>query len=180
MKEKIHVRLLQAQREPKEQMLRCQDLVFIAGIELLYVILENGSISWIVFIPWRKHQLLPLWPNQWALLFIDLLVLLGMDVHSLVGHSLTKLKFTLVFVPLWDRERSEVAHNLFLCLSKEQLLLFQGELELGIHLSKENTKLRRTPILLDQPPPVVLLRNVLSRNVSTLNLVWVELATPTP
>ena len=60
---------------------------------------------------------------------VHLLVLLGIDVHSLLGHPLTKLKFTLVLVPLWDRGRSEVAHNLPLCLSKEQWLLCQGELE---------------------------------------------------
>ena len=29
-----------------------------------------------------------------------LFVLLGIDVHSLVGHPLTKLKLALVFVPL--------------------------------------------------------------------------------
>ena len=129
---------------------------------------------------------------------VYLLVLLGIDVHSLLGHPLTKLKFTLVFVPLWDRGRSEVAHNLHLCLWKEQWLLCQGELEPGgqnmqvqvlptmlqqISLKgniwlKRITKLTRTTILLDQPPPVVFSRT-LSRNVSTLNLAWVELATPT-
>ena len=31
---------------------------------------------------------------------VYLLVLLGVDVHSLIGHPLTKLKLALVFVPL--------------------------------------------------------------------------------
>ena len=31
---------------------------------------------------------------------VYLLVLLGIDVHSLIGHPLTKLKLPLVFAPL--------------------------------------------------------------------------------
>ena len=47
---------------------------------------------------------------------VHLLVLLGVDVHSLVGHPLTKLKLTLIFFPLLGRESSELEYSLSLRL----------------------------------------------------------------
>ena len=68
---------------PKILVFRCKSLIPIAGIyKLLYTTRE---------ITYCHFDLID---------DKNLFVLLGIDVHSLVGHPLTKLKLTLIFFPL--------------------------------------------------------------------------------